>query len=293
MKLIASPESRINALNLLRRLPPVLRARNYYIYVEGNRRLVDLWLYGGKNVLGHKPANMVRELKNSAERGLFTPFPNALEHRFKKALAELLPIESGEAQRTITIFESRESLASALTQCGIDPASIQDPAFGTGKKNDPDVKASFWRPFVGGRTGDQREGFSFVVPIIPCPVAPWVLISDLSLHSDLIPPTVLTPAVRTIYNVLSAKSTRGKIKLPKVEKLLKKEDCVWQRHGIYLCLKQEHRAHQENSNWEKLWLRFLENGFLLPPDPDDPLILPETISPGEEAKLAKLLSELL
>jgi hypothetical protein len=34
----------------------------------------------------------------------------------------------------------------------------------------------------------------------------------------------------------------------------------------------------------------LEAGFLLPPDQEDPLILPGTMSPGEEAKLGELIS---
>jgi hypothetical protein len=38
-----------------------------------------------------------------------------------------------------------------------------------------------------------------------------------------------------------------------------------------------------------LFSRFLENGFLIPPVPSHPLILPGILSPGEEAKLADLL----
>jgi hypothetical protein len=35
---------------------------------------------------------------------------------------------------------------------------------------------------------------------------------------------------------------------------------------------------------------FLEKGFLLPPSPHEPLILPGMLSQGEETKLANLLS---
>jgi len=37
--------------------------------------------------------------------------------------------------------------------------------------------------------------------------------------------------------------------------------------------------------WETLFKQFLEAGFLLPPTPSFPLILPAEMSDGEEAKL--------
>ncbi|MCL2880736.1 MAG: hypothetical protein FWF29_10860, partial [Treponema sp.] len=43
--------------------------------------------------------------------------------------------------------------------------------------------------------------------------------------------------------------------------------------------------------WETIFRRFLDAGFLLPPVPGHPLILPGIMSPGEEAKLAMLLQE--
>ncbi|MDR0642588.1 MAG: hypothetical protein LBG07_09025, partial [Treponema sp.] len=43
--------------------------------------------------------------------------------------------------------------------------------------------------------------------------------------------------------------------------------------------------------WEELYRRFLDGGFLIPPGPGAPLILPGSLSPGEEAKLAALLGK--
>jgi hypothetical protein len=39
-----------------------------------------------------------------------------------------------------------------------------------------------------------------------------------------------------------------------------------------------------------LFRHFLDNGFLLPPVPSQPLILPGVLSQGEEAKLAGVLT---
>ena len=66
--------------NLLLLLLPVLRARDFHLYLEG-----------GKAVLGHKPPRVLVELKNAAERGLFAPFPHPLEKRLYKALAAAKP----------------------------------------------------------------------------------------------------------------------------------------------------------------------------------------------------------
>jgi hypothetical protein len=42
--------------------------------------------------------------------------------------------------------------------------------------------------------------------------------------------------------------------------------------------------------WETRFRRFLAAGFLLPPVPDSPLILPGEMSKGEEAALAAVLN---
>jgi hypothetical protein len=41
--------------------------------------------------------------------------------------------------------------------------------------------------------------------------------------------------------------------------------------------------------YENLFRRFLAGGFLIPPSPAEPLILPASMSDGEESRLADLL----
>jgi glutamate-1-semialdehyde aminotransferase len=67
--------------DLSRLIPPINRARDYRLYTQDGRRLVDLWQYGGRAVLGHNPPGVLRELKNSAERGLFVPLPHPRDKR--------------------------------------------------------------------------------------------------------------------------------------------------------------------------------------------------------------------
>jgi hypothetical protein len=75
---------------------------------------------------------------------------------------------------------------------------------------------------------------------------------------------------------------RGDVRYPKLEKALAQKGWIWKQEGIYLRCRETLSAE----SWAEIWKGFLEAGFLLPPNQDDPLILPGIMSPGEEAKLA-------
>jgi hypothetical protein len=85
-----------------------------------------------------------------------------------------------------------------------------------------------------------------------------------------------------VYDLL-ASPDRAKPSFPRVAKAL--QGTRWRRQGIYLYPKER----PGNDEWAALFSKFLEAGFLLPPNQDQPLILPGELSPGEEAKLAAVL----
>ncbi|MCL2479656.1 MAG: hypothetical protein FWF22_09145, partial [Treponema sp.] len=99
----------------------------------------------------------------------------------------------------------------------------------------------------------------------------------------LVSPVILAAAARAIYDLIAAGVQGNRPKFIKIEKALA-AGTKWQRQDIYLTYKDGARA-----DWIGLWKRFLERGFLLPPSPMEPLILPAMLSAGEEAKLADLL----
>jgi hypothetical protein len=101
--------------------------------------------------------------------------------------------------------------------------------------------------------------------------------------NDILSPVLLAVAARGVYDLL-ASPQRGKPQLPRVFKALK--DSRWQRRGIYLYLKKE----PADEEWAALFGKFLEAGFLLPPVPSMPVILPGELSAGEDMKLAAVLS---
>ncbi|GHV89294.1 hypothetical protein AGMMS50267_16540 [Spirochaetia bacterium] len=122
-------------------IPPIRRAREYRLYTGDNRRLVDLWLYGGRAVLGHNPPGILRELKNTAGRGLFAPYPSLLEARLRKALTRLFP---GYAFR---LYATEAALRRALSRAGYAAAEpFPDPALSP--ETTPNAPPPLWRPFL-------------------------------------------------------------------------------------------------------------------------------------------------
>ena len=111
---------------------------------------------------------------------------------------------------------------------------------------------------------------------------------------------------RTLYNLAAILEKSGNgvpgngVPLPyyaKIEKVLKNDvRGKFQRRGIYLSWKQAENfdiptaGMSNNAAYTALFKYFLENGFLIPPSPAEPLILPFEMSKGEEAKLAGLFT---
>ena len=262
---------------LLRLLPSVLRARDFHLYLENGKRLTDLWLQGGKAVLGHKAPRLLLELKNNAERGLLTPLPHPSERRLLKALEGFFP------GRAFRLYRDSGSLNRALEEAGLSG------------------NASIWRPFVEApafteQTADEQTGEApILIPVLPWPLGPELLVLGKSLEArfpagELVPPVQLATAARALFNLSAALKSpgQGRMRFHRVEKVLRRQKPgagLWRQRGIYLSVE----PGMEKEKYKALFLRFLEGGFLLPPSPTEPVILPASMSEGEEVKLAELL----
>jgi hypothetical protein len=263
-----------NESSLLRLVPHVLRAREFRLYTEAGR-LVDLWQNNGAAVLGHTPPSLLRELKNTASRGLYAPFPHFLEARYSKALSRIFP------NRTFRLYAAPPPELETLVANG---------------------SAALWRPFADSASplGVPKDP-PVLIPVVPgiqtwrdgLPLGLCVLAikGEADIGGDFLPPVLLAAAARGIYDLISAAPTRAK-GYPRIAKALNSGNThnsegqnYWQRNGIYLTPRQK----PSQTEWAALFRRFLENGFLLPPLPSHPLILPGVLSPGEEAKLASCL----
>jgi hypothetical protein len=272
--LVPDPQSN-NEFSLLKMVPTVLRARDFRLYTKAGR-LVDLWQNNGAAVLGHTPPSLLRELKNTASRGLFAPFPHFLETRYHMALSRIFP------GRTFRLFAAAPPGLDTLVAGG---------------------NAALWRPFADSASPlGVPESPPVLIPVVPgiqtwrggLPLGLCVLAikgeADIS-RGDFLSPVLLAAAARGIYDLISAAPARANPVYPRIAKALKNNPQSgegpppWRRKGIYLTLREK----PSQAEWETLFRRFLENGFLLPPLPSQPLIIPGILSPGEEAKLALLL----
>jgi hypothetical protein len=275
---------------LLNLLPPVLRARAFRLYTQGGGRVLDLWQSGGRSILGHNPATLSRELKNHSSRGLFSPLPHPLERRLVKALSRLIP------RRTFRFYTDRFSLSQALEQAGFPQAGpFPDPVFSP-PGTPPPAGAVLWRPFLEPEAG---TGAALLVPVLPWPLSPWVLALDPALEdrfalSPPVSPVLLAVAARAVYDIIAAGPRGGRPVYPRINHALYGTSASpWRRRGPYLVhaslLGNPRGQNGAVPPWETLFRNFLREGFLIPPDPGEPLILPGILSPGEEARLAALL----
>jgi len=259
-----------NELSLLKLVPDVLRTREFRLYTKAGR-LVDLWQNNGAAVLGHTPPSLLKTLKNTASRGLYAPFPHFLEARYHKALSRIFP------DRNFRLYSAPPAGLETLVANG---------------------SAALWRPFADSASPLKvPESSKILIPVVPgiqtwrngLPLGLCVLAvkDNAAIEGDFLPPVLLAAAARGIYDLISAAQTRANPTYPRIARALKNGEGQnsWQRGGIYLTPRQ--KPSQEE--WAALFRRFLENGFLLPPHPSQPLILPGVLSPGEEEKLVSLL----
>jgi hypothetical protein len=314
--------------SLLHLVPAVLRARGFRFYTQGGRRLVDLWQDGGAAVLGHTPAGILRELKNTAERGLFAPLPHPLEGRLHKALARLFP------HRLFRLYAGEASFRRALCRAGYPadispldmalpdaypaPTACPDPgAYVAGTPTacpgmgTPDKALSLWRPFTDGPpvpglagtapdeglpegTPPQDEALSpeLLLPVLPLPwtQALWVLAISPQTEAgrDFPPSDILSP-------VILAAAVRAVCGLVAAApdrgnpQFHKLDNALRTGPWRRRGIYLWYGEAPDDASYETLFRRFLDRGFLLPPSRNLPAILPGILSPGEEARLAELL----
>lgn len=239
--------------------PKISRARAFRIY-GGGRRFVDLWLSGGEALMGHKSAYLARDIKNLANRGLFAPLPAAAARRFDKALERLFPGKTFKIYADWSVF--------------------------------PDYKKlPVWRPFSSLPDWEKAGAFR---PVLPFPLAPAVVVCEKSFLDDYpsggyVSPLLLTAATRSIYDMLACPE-RSVMRFAAIKKAFELPETQknWRLDGIYI---YPVNADMTEEVWGLTFRRFMEGGFLLPPDRYSPLILPSELSKGEERALANLLMQ--
>jgi hypothetical protein len=268
----------------------VLRARGFFLSLEGGERLCDLALDGGRAVLGHKRRAPLRALKNAAERGLFAPYPHPAAARFDKALSCLLP------GRVFRVYAPGTDAAALLEAAGC--GAPLDPAFGWPHAADSAPPcALLWRPFLDWRGGAAPPfaAARALVPVLHEPLGLCVIALDPASPalerlppSHCIAPAWLEMALAAARDLAEEVAHPSREALPRVEAAIAAPGSPWRRRGIYVTPKDDDAAARPGA-WQRLSRALREAGFLIPPSPRAPLILPAALSAGLDARLGRAL----
>lgn len=181
---------------------------------------------------------------------------------------------------------------------GVGPVSprrgafILSRLFARGKKDAP-LPMVVWRPF-GGKERGFWEAFPVLVLILPTGglFQPAVLAIRKDYDekkippSDIIPPPLETFLIRGIWDVQQEAPVDLSQLFPRTLRVLD-TSAIWIRVGPYVW----YRSPDPLSYYAPVFKSFLEEGVLLPPHPELPLILPREASKGEDALLARLFKE--
>ncbi|MCQ2603480.1 MAG: hypothetical protein MJ215_00340 [Spirochaetia bacterium] len=245
-------------MNLLELIPDMNRARGYHFYTSSGRRYLDMWLENGAAILGHRQKKFALALKDTIDRGIFSPVPSKYAYRLKQGLKEIF----GEDKK-IYIFHDPEAAELALKN-----------------KN---ISFEFWRPF--GESGAESCVF---IPVLPVPggFAPGIVIAghELPLSEETVSPVCLSGTVRAVWN-LKEFLVAADYSIWQDKEFMNRTSAVWKVQGPYLypCISEE--------KYNMLFRYFLENNIIISPFYDRPSVLPAEISEGEFRKIIRIISE--
>jgi hypothetical protein len=281
-------DRRDEADELLRLLPPIGRARLWRLYAREKAeglpgRFLDLWMDGGRAILGAKGTGLGTVAKAAIDRGLTRPMPSAWERRLEKALLADHPGYAA-ARFYRSEEEARLALASFLGKGELevlDSASRESAAASS-------ADAVLERPFAAYLPGFEAAGRiapAFALPLLPCPsaLAPGaVLARDAAKapRGELAPPMKLEAAARALGEFARLTSTYDEALWRRADRRL---SAFFERRGPYLYPRHGAAEHGE------FFRKALSAGLLVSPVYELPSILPADFDDGELAALAKRL----
>lgn len=262
-------------------MPIVVRARGYRLYDLKGRRYIDFYQNGGRAVLGHRPDGFARVMKSTASRGLFAEYPSVYDGRLEKILKLLF-----SDYLVFRMYANRERTLEALSQglgVKVTSATIVDPAM----TDTASSRISFWRPFIP----EHEVKADFVLPIFPFPgsfVPDIVCIKRRDLAeampaSDMVSPFLidaLVSSVSALIREIHSPVQEGSA----YQRLI--DVFEWDRRGPYI------NTRLDAVSYAELFKKALEQGVLLPPGENYPMIIPREFSEGEIHGLTRFVRSL-
>ena len=268
-------------------LPPIRRARDYHLYTEDGRRLLDLYLDDGAALFGHRPDLLGRELKSVLGRGLLGNLPSSYAARLRRALRRALPGHTWFGLAA-TVGDALELLRRQLAIEALTPREVQDPVLDQAWLG---AQVAWWRPLCD----EQPPGGAWLE------IGPAALVHRLPFAVGAGPVTVSTrrPGPAPAAGVAGAAAAISPVLLAGATFALQRLERTsgvrvaaaggwpplghgWRRSGIYVV------ADFPRHRYGAVWAAFLAAGVLLNPRYPGPSILPGTASAGELALLRGL-----
>lgn len=186
---------------LSRILPPILRAREYWLYSKSARYL-DMYLGEGRALYGYRPLRLTQTIKNTLSKGIYPPYPNIALPKINAIMQRRFPNNSH-----IVIYATRTRALrelSTITGFSIQAEHLLDPALPPSfpplsptpyPKEAPVI--GFSRPYIDTPKAD----IIFPVTPLPWPDAPQIVCASPQwnmLRGDAISPVLLSALKHTL-----------------------------------------------------------------------------------------------
>ena len=272
----------------------VRRARGYYLYTEKNIRLLDLWLDGGKAILGRRTGQAHLMCKQFLDRGLTGIIPTKADAQLARALQAVFP-DYPVIRWYYSEEKARQIAHSAYGEYTSSAHRLDDVATA--------ASVPVWRPFLGidlvvditdktGRSGTAAETetvpLTLVTPVYPMPCG--IIVAAARFETVLPPSDALFPPL--VYSLARAffdlkrkeqeEDARKNAANPSVRKGLKQQraalkrrlaveeliSALWTQKSCYLF------PHIPRTEYAQVFSQALDAHILISPDYDQPSILP-------------------
>ncbi|MEL3913004.1 hypothetical protein [Treponema pedis] len=233
----------------------IKRTRGFYLYTEKNVRLLDMYLDGGRAILGRKNNKAALIIKQFTDKGLYSFLPTSADYNLQKALNALFP----------------EHTEIGLYTCDREVLELMQEE--TGKKT---YTENLWKPFLPSSESLKSRNCFFVQPPFCTSIKIAVFKKELSLK---IPPSSFVSALekaaiaRSFFDLIKFIDMPQKKTTASTEKQYNKakELCgsFWKIENIYLFPKIK------ETEYECFFKAALDAHILISPNFNTPSIFPD------------------
>lgn len=253
-------------------IPPIVRARDYYLYDRSGRRFLDFYQDNGRALIGHRPSGLNKTVKSVLSKGLVASYPSGYHYRLIKALSALFP-QCGEFR----YYVSSTPVYEVLIRYGFhgEPNDLPDPVLEDVSR----ANISLWRPFLSEKT----VNIPVVVPILPFSLGTGITVFCFHTRpepelppSDAVPAVLLAGLCKSVY--LCIKHIHA-VDTAVWEQF---DAPFWRREGPYL------KPVCEEADYPDMFRDFLAHNIILSPFFPGPSVIPGVFTEGDIKGLRQL-----